>query len=181
MLLSSLPPDLTGVNSKLRGHILKYLKDPMKLRLQKKQGKYGMLATGYGPSGQKLRAYWRESPSAGADRLRSSDLLDASYDSAVRSRLSMVEFEVVLPPMGRNSKKLPTVVYSIAIEPGSMNPKAIIPRGAGKIKIYPEGRSGEPMEAGPGNIGLSMRSGLVDPSWAKGKPVFRKGRSVGVI
>ena len=107
--------------------------------------------------------------------------MEASYDSAVRSRLTTVEFEVVLPPMAKKSKKLPTVVYTIAVEPGSMNPKAIVPRGAGKIKIYPEGRSSEPIEAGPGNIGLSMRAGLVDPAWAKGKAVFRKGRPAGVI
>lgn len=139
-----------------------------------------MRAIGMTESGQKLRAYWRQCPPGTTDKLKAAELLEAPYDSAVRSRLAMVEFEVQLPPM-KKSKKLPSVVYSVAIEPGSMNPKAIIPRGAGKIRIYPEGRGSEPVDAGPGNIGLSMRAGLVDPSWAKGKPVFRKGRPVGLI
>lgn len=176
----SLPPDLEGVSGSLRNHILKYLKDPVKLSLQRKQGKYGMRAIGKTEAGQKLRAYWRQCPPGTTDKLTATELLEAPYDSAARSRLSMVEFEVQLPPM-KKSKKLPSVVYSVAIEPGSMNPKAIIPRGAGKIRIYPEGRGSESVEAGPGNIGLSMRAGLVDPSWAKGRIVFRKGRSAGVV
>jgi len=174
------PTDMEGISGSVRRHVLKYLKDPVKLSLQKKQGKYGMRAIGKTESGQKLRAYWRQCPPGTIQRLTPSEFLKVSYDAAVRSRLSMVEFEVQLPPMKR-SKKLTSVVYSIAIEPGTMNPKAIIPRGAGKIRIYPEGRECKPVEAGSGNIGLSMRSGLVDPSWAKGRPVFRKGRPAGVL
>ena len=175
-----LPSELKGVKSSVRRHVLKYLKDPVELSQKKKKGKYGMRAIGKTQAGQKLRAYWRQCPPGVIEKLTSSELLEAPYDEAVRSRLAMVEFEVQLPPM-RGSKKLPSVVYSVAIEPGTMNPKAIIPRGAGKIRIYPEGRDSTPIEAGTGNIGLSMKPGLVDPQWAKGRPVFRKGRSVGML
>ena len=174
------PTDLEGVSLPIKRHVLKYLKDPVTLSLQRKQGKYGMRAIGKTESGQKLRAYWRQCPPGTTSKLKSSEFLDAPYDAAVRSRLPMVEFEVQLPPM-KKSKKLPSVVYSIAIESGSMNPKAIIPRGAGTIRIYPEGRESPPIEAGAGNIGLSIRAGIVDPGWAKGRAVFRKGRPAGVI
>lgn len=175
-----LPPILDSLSTNLREHVLEYLNDPVKLSLQTKKGKYGMRAIGKTCSGQKLRAYWRESLPTRAIKVGASDLLEAPYDAACRSRLSMVEFEVQLPPMKKGTG-LPSVVYCIAVEPGSMNPKAIVPRGAGKIKIYPEGRESKALEAGPGNIGLSMRAGLVDPVWAKGKSIFRKGRPAGVI
>ena len=149
--------------------------------LQQKQGKYGMRAVGIMDNGQKLRAFWRESPPGLTKQLAASDFLEASYDDAARSRLSVVEFEIQLPPVDKKSKKLPSVVYSVAVENGSMNPKAIIPRGAGRIKVYPQGRESEPIEAGTASVGLSMRSGLVDPSWAKGRMAFRRGRSTGVI
>ncbi|CAB9505846.1 expressed unknown protein [Seminavis robusta] len=175
-----LPPDLEGVSGSMKRHILKYFKDPVKLSLQKKTGKYGRRAIAKTEAGQKLRAYWRESPPGTIERFKPSELLDVPYDDAVRSRLSMVEFEVQLPPRPK-SKKLPSVVYSVAIESGSMNPKCIVPRGAGRIRVYPEGRSGKPIDAGPGNFGLSIRSGLVDPGWARGRPAFRKGRPTGLI
>jgi hypothetical protein len=175
-----LPPDLEGVSGSLKRHVLKYMKDPLTLSLQKKTGKYGMRAIAKTESGQKLRAYWRESPPGTEGSLLPSDFMEVSYDRAVRSRLSVVEFEVQLPPRGK-SKKLPSVVYSIAIESGSMNPKSIVPRGAGKVKVYPEGRGSSPIEAGTGNIGLKMRAGLVDHGWAKGRSIFRRGRPVGII
>lgn len=175
-----LPSDLKGVSASVRRHVLKYMKDPVELSLQQKKGKYGMRAIGKTQSGQKLRAYWRQCPPGVIEKLTSSQLLETPYDAAVRSRLTMVEFEVQLPPM-KGSRKLASVVYSVAIEPGTMNPKAIVPRGAGKIRIFPEGRDSEAIEAGVGNIGMRMRAGLVDPAWAKGKAVFRKGRSVGLI
>merc|ERR1712232_562612 len=57
-----LPPDMQGVSGNIRNHVLKYLNDPLKLSLQTKKGKYGMRAIGKTESGQKLRAYWRQSP-----------------------------------------------------------------------------------------------------------------------
>ena len=100
-----LPSELKGVDTSVRRHILKYMKDPVELSLQKKKGKYGMRAIGKTQSGQKLRAYWRQSPPAVIEKVTSSQLLEAPYDAAVRSRLAMVEFEVQLPPM-KGKKKL---------------------------------------------------------------------------
>ena len=181
------PPELDEggalLDSSLKRHIMKYLSSPVQLNLQQKQGKYGMRAIGKMESGKKLRAFWRQQPPGLTTQLKASELLEVSYDEAARSRLSMVEFEIQLPPLSKASKKqLPSVVYSVAIEPGTMNPKAIIPRGAGRVKVYPKGRdNSDPIEAGTANVGLAMRAGLVDPSWAKGRMVFRKGRSAGVI
>jgi hypothetical protein len=175
-----LPPDLEGVDGKLRRHVLKYFKDPVKLQLQRKVGKFGCIAIGQTAAGQKLRAYWRQQPPGSKTNLKTSEFLEASYDKAVQSRLNMIEFEVQLPPM-KKSKKLPSVVYSVAVEGGSMNHKSVIARGAGRVKIYPQGRGSEPVDAGIGNIGLSIRPGLVDPGWAKGRKIFRKGRPTGTI
>ena len=175
-----LPPDLEGVDGRIRKHVMKYFKDPVKLNLQRKQGKFGLLAIGKTSNGKKLRAYWRQQPPGTGVKLKSSELLEAPYDKAVRSRLNMVEFEVQLPPM-KKFKKLTSIVYSIAVEGGSMNQKSIVPRGAGSVRVYPHGRGSEPVEGGIGNIGLCIRPGLVDPAWAKGRAVFRKGRPTGVL
>lgn len=180
------PPTLEGIGDvKLKRHIHKYLNCPVHLSLHKMRGKYGLRAVGkMEKSGKKLRAFWRQSPPGKLPQLRPSEFLQASYDDAVRSRLFVVDFELLLPPL-KGSKNLPSVVYSIAVEPGSMNPKALIPRGVGKVRVYPNGRTSgvdDSIVAGIGHVGVSMRAGLVDPSWAKGhRPAFRKGRSVGTI
>jgi len=177
------------IDSKLEGHIRKYLKAPIKLKLLKKKGKYGLRAVGLTENGQKLRAFWRQSAPSQRSSVKTSDFLSASYDDAVRSRLFMVEFEVQLPPLvkKRNARSpLPSVVYQIAVEPGSLNPKAMIPRGSGKVRVYPEGRNEDSAslcieDVGTCNIGLPMKAGLVDPTWPRGRPFFAKGRSPGVI
>jgi len=192
------PPVLDGaenggslLDGKLRRHIRKYLHSQIQFKLLKKKGRYGMRAIGVLPNGQKLRGFWRQG-SGSQQQLKSSDFLTASYDDAVRSRLFVVEFEVQLPPISpRSSKTLPSVVYQVAVEPGTMNPKSMIPRGTGKIRVFPEGHeSSEPGmtkcldDVGSCNVGLKMRAGLIDPTWARGhRPFFRKGggRSPGLI
>lgn len=176
------PPILKSdseLDTKVKSHVQKYLaRHPIQLKLLKKKGKYGLRAVGQTSTGQKLRAFWRQGVT---DRIKSSDFLHVSYDDAVRSRLFTVEFEVVLPPM-RGGKKLPSVVYQLPLEPGSMNPKSMVMRGAGKVRVYPQGRGeGAPCveDAGICNASVSMKPGLVDPSWAKGRAIFRKGRSLG--
>jgi hypothetical protein len=175
------PPVLEGVDRKLQRHIQKYLANPVQLKLHKKKGKYGMRAIGKMSDGKKLRAFWRQG-SAAAHQLKTSEFLEASYDEAVRSRLFTVEFEILLPPLTKGSNALPSVVYQIPVEPGSMNAKSMVPRGAGKVKVYPVGHDAGPaVDAGKGNVGISMRAGLVDPGWAKGRAVFRPGRSLGLL
>jgi hypothetical protein len=175
------PPILSAaLESKMRSHIRKYLSKPVQLKLLKKQGKYGLRAVGVTGNGQKLRAFWRQGV-AGKDRAKASDFLEVSYDTAVRSRLFTVEFEVQLPPLP-GSKELPSVVFQIPVEPGNMNPKAMVARGAGTVRVYPAGRSEEPLDdVGICRAGAAMRAGLVDRGWAKGLTVFRKGRSVGIV
>jgi len=57
-----------------------------------------------------------------------------------------------------------------------------VPRGAGKLKVYPLGHDkGECIDAGKCNVALPMRGGIVDPSWARGRKVFRQGRSTGLV
>jgi hypothetical protein len=175
------PPMIkANLDGKLQRHMRKYLDAPIQLKLLKNKGKYGLRAVGVLPNGQKLRGFWRQgSPSQ--MQLKASDFLEASYDDAVRSRLFVVDFEIQLPPLGKG-KGLPSVVYQVAVEPGSMNPKAYIPRGSGRILVYPSGHEQSScVDAGTCNVGVSMRAGLVDPTWARGRPFFRKGRSPGLI
>lgn len=174
------PPVLESqkLDRKLRNHIQKYFQSPLQLKLLKKKGKYGLRAVGQTDNGKKLRAFWRQGI---VDRLKASDFLEVSYDDAVRSRLFAVEFEVQLPPLKRGSKTLPSVVYQIPLEPGSLNAKSMVPRSSGSVRVYPEGRSAPPIVAGTCNAGVTMKPGLVDPSWAKGRTVFRKGRSTGLM
>ena len=174
------PADFSNIkDASLRRHVESFLKQPVTLKLSTRKGKYGLRAMGQLPSGKRLRAFWRQT---GGGALEKGDFLTASYDDAVRTRLSMLEFEVQLP---RVSKKggLPSVIYSVAVEPGTMNAKAIVPRGAGKVKVLPSGRTEDKQEISLGRslISLPMRAGIVDPGWAKGRPVFRRGRSTGSI
>lgn len=173
------PPlaDLANVARPLRNHIHKFLHAPVILKLEKRRGKLGLRAIGRTEDKKKLRAYWRQGVTP---RYASKEFLNVSYDEAVRSRLNMVEFEVQLPPLKRG-EPLPSVVYSVAVESGTMNPNAIVPRGAGLVYVkYKD----EKIAAGNAIVSLSMgqRNGIVDPSWAKGhRPFFRPGRSVGVV
>lgn len=168
----------------VRRHVQKYLgSQPVELKLFKKRGRYGLRAVGKaGDKGPKLRAFWRQ---ADVNRLpKSSDFLSTSYADAVQSRLFSVEFEVQLPPVSKkkSSAGLPSVIYRFSVEPGSMNPKALVPRGAGSLSVLPHGKSGDKLPAGKCTIGVvPMKPGLIDPSWAKGRPIFRKGRSVGLM
>lgn len=172
----------------VRKHLQKHLgKTPVELKLLKKRGKFGLRAVGRTEKngGKKLRAFWRQSAGARGG----VNFLEASFDEACRSRLFTVEFEVQLPPVPRNKSAnnqnavLPSVVYQVSVEPGSMNAKALVPRSASRVFVYPAGRGGaaERVEVGKANVSVvPMKAGLVDPGWAKGRPIFRKGRNSGL-
>ena len=177
------PADFSGIkDARLRRHIQSFFKQPVLMKLSPRKGKHGLRAMGLGPAGKKLRGFWRQT---GGTALKAGDFLTASYDDAVRTRLSTLEFEVQLPPVTKTSKVLPSVIYSVAVEPGSMNAKAIVPRGAGRVRILPNGHGpndkDESLQLGKAHISIPMRAGIVDPSWAKGRAIFRKGRPAGVI
>ena len=63
-----------------------------------------------------------------------------------------------------------------------MNAKVLVPRTAGRIFFYPTGRGGggspsrDVIEVGTANVSIvPMKAGRLDPGWAKGRPIFRKG------
>jgi hypothetical protein len=179
------PMDFSGVSdARLRRHVQSFFNGPVKLKLSSRRGKYGLRAMGQLESGRRLRAFWRQSM-GGAASAKGTDFMHMSYDEAVRSRLSALEIEVQLPPMknNKNKKQLPSVVFTVCVEPGTMNAKAVLPRGPAGVKILPEGHDvkTEVIPAG-GTAGMSfltvpMKGGLVDHAWAKGRAVFRRGRS----
>ena len=169
-------------DSKLRNHLQGFFKDPLKLKLSKRKGKYGLRAMAQMESGKRLRAFWRQA--GGGSRLPASELVNVDYDEAVKSRLSTLEFEIQVPPVEKKSRQLPSVVVSVPIEPGTMNGKAIVPRGAGSVKVLPIGHiegSTPKLEVGRAHVSLPMKAGLVDPSWARGREIFRKGRPTGMV
>lgn len=177
------PADFAGIeDSRLRRHVESYFRQPVLMKLSPRKGKRGLRAMGQSSDGKRLRGFWRQ---AGGIVLKSGDFLSASYDDAVRTRLSMLEFEVQLPPVNSKSKKLPSVIYSVAVEPGSMNAKAIVPRGAGLVRVLPNGHGSnsrdESIYLGKAHVSLPMKAGIVDPTWAKGRAVFRNGRSTGML
>jgi hypothetical protein len=177
------PTDFSGIkDSRLRHHVETFFKQPVVMKLSPRNGKHGLRAMGLSHSGKRLRGFWRQ---VGGLPLKSSDFLTASYDDAVRTRLSVLEFEVQLPPLDKKANSLPSVIYSVAVEPGSMNAKSIVPRGACRVRILPNGHNpsgaDEILHLGKAHVSLPMKSGIVDPGWARGRMVFRKGRSTGMV
>mmetsp|Transcript_21470 Transcript_21470/g.31925 ORF Transcript_21470/g.31925 Transcript_21470/m.31925 type:complete len:344 (-) Transcript_21470:320-1351(-) len=99
----------------------------------------------------------------------------------------------------------PVIVYTFPFGEGDMNPESTLCRSEGCIKVYPYGRkiaaAQKSAQQGPGaaaameqevekdeggiEIGVTTLNkgarapGLVDPSWARGKKFFWKGRAVG--
>jgi len=176
------PADFSCIkNLKLRLHCQKFLNRPVQMKLSRRKGKYGLRAQGQLNGGKRLRGFWRESISRGGGE----DFLKVSYDDAVKQRLTTVEFEVQLPPTDKKSKSLPSVIYSVAMEPGTMNPKSVVPRGAATVRVLPEGhREGEEVSTlnlGKAFVSLPMRSGIVDPGWAKGQRPSRAASVVGAL
>lgn len=169
----------------LRRHVQKYVggQQCVDLRLLKKRGPFGLRAVGRTNAGKKLRAFWRP---AVVENRGGIDFLQASYDDACRARLFTVEFELQLPPMSPKHSKnaLPSLVYQVSVEPGSMNPKALVPRSAARVFLYPpkEGGRKERIALGTAYVSAApIKPGLVDPSWAKGRPIFRRGRNSGLM
>jgi hypothetical protein len=176
------PADFSPVkNRTLRRHCVRYLNKPVRMKLSGKRGKYGLKAQGTLPNGKRLRAFWREAPPTS----EGIDFLKNKYDDAVRRRLTTIEFEVQLPPTDKKSKVLPSVIYSVAVEAGSMNPKIMVPRGSGSVRILPKGHvdggKALSLEVGKAFVTVPMRNGVVDHGWARGRTIFRKGRTVGIV
>ena len=91
----------------------------------------------------------------------------------------------------------PLIIYSVPVGIGTMNPKSRVTQSNGVVMIYPKGRKkneesstdndggggggGGGIVVGSTNLHLHSGPGVIDWTWAKGKKVFWKGRSVGQV
>ena len=185
------PTNLTiPSNRALTRHLHKHLDQPLKLQLEQRKGGIGYRAFGVLPNGKRLRGSWRRGEAP--QKLLNSDFLTVSYDEAVRSRLLFLEIEMALPRLSKRqqqqqaskARRPPRVLYQLAVEGGVMIPKAVLPRGDAAVQVlYSDAKDSTEPLAPPtaAKLGLRMKPGLVDPGWARGRTILRKGRSAGVI
>lgn len=162
---------------KLRRHVQKYLgQSNVNLKLMKRRGRFGLKAIGVTEHNKKhLRAFWRP---ATPEKTQRVDFTKCSYDEAVRMRLPVMEFHVQLPPLKRG-ESLPTVVYQVPFDSGTINPKSMVPRTVGTVHVKKDDQ--EFFVTDRFHIGTGVtRNGVCDPSWAKGRAVFRPGRKSGL-
>jgi hypothetical protein len=179
------PIDFTKIaDKKLRKHLQTILGKPTRIKvtnLPLKKG-LGYRAMGKTANGKKLRAAWR----AGTRRneIRSKDIVNEPFDDAVRRRqgASHINIELMLPSV-KGSKDLPSLVYDVVVEMGSVNPEAVVARSKGTATLYPKGYKHKEykVDVGTARACMPMKAGLVDPAWARGRTIFRKGRSVGQL
>ena len=131
------------------------------------------------------------------------NVLEDSYEDCLKRLYGKyVELEVLLP---RNRKKgeingagpPASLVYRVPITKGQVNPFGMVSKSRATVTLYPKGRTLAAANAsgrdalnaprdlavplGLTNVHLPLGPGLVDPSWARGRKVFWKGRSVGLV
>lgn len=122
-------------------------------------------------------------------------LTDNYEDCLKRIYGKYVELEVLLPK--NKAGPPPSLVYRVPITNGSVNPFGVVSKSRATVMLYPKGRTlannagGGANEAasskevaipvGLANVHVPLGPGLVDPSWARGKKLFWKGRSVGLL
>jgi len=131
-----------------------------------------------------------------------TNVLEDNYEDCLKRLYGKyVELEVLLP---RNIKKggilggpPASLVYRVPINKGQVNPFGMVAKSRATVTLYPKGRtlaaanaSGRDASSAPRdlaiplgltNVHLPLGPGLVDPSWAKGRKVFWKGRSLGLV
>jgi len=135
-----------------------------------------------------------------------TNVLEDSYEDCLKRLYGKyVELEVLLPRTKGMSKFIssrgggppPSVVYRVPIQGGHVNPFGMVSKSRATVTLYPEGRtlaasnasglgaSGAKRDVmiplGMTNVHLPLGPGLVDPSWAKGRKLFWKGRSLGLV
>jgi len=125
------------------------------------------------------------------------NVLQDSYEDCLKRLYGKyVELEVLLPQSQRSGPP-PSLVYRVPINTGSVNPFGMVSKSRASVTLYPKGRTLAAANAsGPNaasvprdwavpvglvNVHLPLGPGLVDPSWVRGKKLFWKGRSVGLI
>lgn len=173
--------DLSKIRDpKLRKHVKKFM--PVNISLRSKPGKLNATYKAFANTkdGKKLRAIWKRADQKLSPR--GDEILRVSYDEILRGRDTStgVDFEIQLPPL-KGKRKLPALVYTIVVANGSLNPQAVTIRSKGNVKVLPNGLGEEGYSIGKTWVGYPMRAGIVDPLWARGKTIFRRGRSVGSV
>jgi len=128
------------------------------------------------------------------------------YEEACMSNFNGLEIEVTLPraKKGKRGGGLPTLLYRFPVSEGAVNPQSFVTASRGVVKLFPEGRKkkggassaavargvgGPPgiveeteddggIEVGRVHMHVSVpgASPLVDPTGAKGRKYFGKGR-----
>lgn len=167
----------------MKRHLQKFLSKPLTFKLSNSQapqrGGNAYWAMAKTASGIKLRGYWKRG--GDSETLKSREMLEITYDEALRRRGSagsQVDFEVQLPPL---KGFLPSVVYSVVLGTGSQSQDASVSKTISIVKIHPKGLQAKGFILGKTHVCTPMRSGIVDPGWAKGRTIFRQGRSVGHV
>mmetsp|Transcript_2100 Transcript_2100/g.2513 ORF Transcript_2100/g.2513 Transcript_2100/m.2513 type:complete len:299 (+) Transcript_2100:88-984(+) len=104
---------------------------------------------------------------------------------------SHLVIEVFLPKTRACKGGNPLITYSIPVGAGTTSPKSRVSQANGKITVFPNGRkrkqgggdsnSSNAIEVGKTSLHLNTGPSLVDPSWAKGRKYFWKGRSLGQV
>eukprot|EP00585_Thalassiosira_rotula_P013233 CAMPEP_0196130214 /NCGR_PEP_ID=MMETSP0910-20130528/666_1 /TAXON_ID=49265 /ORGANISM="Thalassiosira rotula, Strain GSO102" /LENGTH=321 /DNA_ID=CAMNT_0041389475 /DNA_START=67 /DNA_END=1032 /DNA_ORIENTATION=+ len=135
-----------------------------------------------------------------------TNVLEDGYEDCLKRLYGKyVELEVLLPRTKSLSKFMgsrgggppPSVVYRVPIQGGHVNPFGMVSKSRATVTLYPEGRTLAAANAsglgasgvkrdvmiplGMTNVHLPLGPGLVDPSWAKGRKLFWKGRSLGLV
>jgi hypothetical protein len=130
-----------------------------------------------------------------------NSLQDNYEDCLKRLYGKYIELEVLLPKTKKGIKKSgggppPSLVYRVPITTGSVNPFGMVSKSRATVTLYPYGRTlntnpaannnaaGEKdlaIQVGLANVHVPLGPGLVDPSWVRGKKLFWRGRSVGLI
>ncbi len=141
----------------------------------------------------KLRSVWyiasdRAVSQTSAAMQKNEDLLTKSYDENISHfHPSHFVLEVFLPKTRACKGGNPLVTYSIPMGAGTTSPKSRVSQSNGVVTVFPKGRKrkqgeiSESVEVGPTSLHLNSGSGLIDPTWARGRKYFWKGRNVGQI
>jgi hypothetical protein len=165
----------------LRAHLSNFVNKPLEIKLLGRAAKTnGFRALCKKADGTKLRATWKRGSNGAA--MTQADLLTVDFDSAKirKAGTTVVDMEVTLPPLA-GRKELPQVVYSVAVGAGASNQDSTVTKSLASITFLPRGAGHKAYPLGQVYVSAPMGSAIVDPSWVKGKTIFRKGRSAGRI
>jgi len=163
----------------LRRHMKNFLSKPITMKFTTSSSKTPTYfkAIVKTSKGERLRGYWRQNKESGTfDR---SKLLEMSYEEALKRKGGTpVECEVQLPPIKGHK---PFVVYSIVLGRGSSSATACAIKSIGSVALLPKGREGKNYPLGKSLITFPLKGGIVDSGWAKGRTIFRSGRTMGKL